>query len=35
MFDKYVGGSEAKIRTALQTVAAMPNALLMVDEIDR
>jgi len=31
MFDKYVGGSEAKIRTALQTVAAMPNALLMVD----
>jgi len=35
MFDKYVGGSEAKIRTALQMVAAMPNALLMVDEIDK
>lgn len=35
MFDKYVGGSEAKIRTALQTVAAMPNALMMVDEIDK
>jgi len=35
MFDKYVGGSEGKIRTALQTVAAMPNALLMVDEIDK
>lgn len=35
MFDKYVGGSETKIRNALQTVAAMPNALLMVDEIDK
>jgi len=35
MFDKYVGSSEAKIRGALQTVAAMPNALLMVDEIDK
>jgi len=35
MFDKYVGGSEAKIRNALQMVAAMPNALLMVDEIDK
>lgn len=35
MFDKYVGGSEAKIRNALQTVAAMPNTLLMVDEIDK
>jgi SpoVK/Ycf46/Vps4 family AAA+-type ATPase len=35
MFDKYVGASEAKIRAALQMVAAMPNALLMVDEIDK
>jgi len=35
MFDKYVGGSEAKIRSALQMVAAMPNALLMIDEIDK
>lgn len=31
MFDKYVGGSEAKIRNALGMVKAMPNALLMVD----
>ena len=35
MFDKFVGGSEAKIRTALQMVNAMPNALLMIDEIDK
>jgi hypothetical protein len=35
MFDKYVGGSEAKIRNALQMVTAMPNALLMIDEIDK
>ena len=33
MFDKFVGGSEAKIRSALQMVNAMPNALLMIDEI--
>jgi len=35
MFDKYVGGSEGKIRGALQMVSAMPNALLMIDEIDK
>jgi len=35
MFDKYVGGSEGKVRAALQMVAAMPNCLLMVDEIDK
>jgi len=35
MFDKYVGGSEAKIRDALAMVKAMPNAFLMVDEIDK
>jgi len=35
MFDKYVGGSEGKIRAALQMVAAMPNCLLMIDEIDK
>lgn len=35
MFDKYVGGSEQKIRNALSMVQAMPNCLLMVDEIDK
>lgn len=29
--DKYVGGSEGKIRAALQMVSAMPNVLLMID----
>jgi len=31
MYDKYVGGSEGKIRKALNMVKAMPNALLLVD----
>ena len=35
LFDKHVGGSEAKIRSALQTVEAMPNVLLLVDECDK
>jgi hypothetical protein len=35
MFDKYVGGSEGKIRAAMQMVSRMPNVLLMVDEIDK
>jgi len=35
MFDKFVGGSEGKVRAAIQMISAMPNALLMVDEIDK
>lgn len=35
MFDKFVGGSEAKVRAALQMIDAMPNALVLVDEIDK
>lgn len=33
MFDRFVGSSEAKMRSALQTVSAMYNCVLMVDEI--
>lgn len=33
LFDKFVGGSEGKVRAALQMVSAMPNVLLLVDEI--
>ena len=35
LFDKFVGGSEGKVRAALQMVNAMPNALLLVDELDK
>ena len=35
LFDKYVGGTEKKIRAAIQMVDAMPQCLLMVDEIDK
>jgi SpoVK/Ycf46/Vps4 family AAA+-type ATPase len=35
LFDKFVGGSEAKVRAAMQMVDAMPNALLCVDELDK
>jgi len=35
LFDKFVGGTEKKIRGAIQMVDAMPQCLLMVDEIDK
>jgi hypothetical protein len=35
LFDKYVGGTEQKVRTVLRAVAAMPRCLLMVDEADK
>jgi hypothetical protein len=35
MFDKFVGGTERKIRTAIQMIDAMPQCLLLVDEIDK
>ena len=35
LYDKYVGGTEHKIRTVIQMVDAMPSCLLMVDEIDK
>jgi hypothetical protein len=31
LFDKFVGGTEKKIRAAIQTVDALPQCLLMVD----
>ena len=35
MFDKYVGGTERKIRNAIQMVDAMPQCAVLVDEIDK
>jgi hypothetical protein len=35
MYDSLVGSSEKRIRQALGVVAAMPNCVLMVDEIDK
>lgn len=35
MYDSLVGSSERHIRQALGVVAAMPNCVLMVDEIDK
>ena len=33
--DSYVGNSEKKQRAALATISAMPNSLVLVDEIDK